>query len=811
MHVRREPLRCPTCGAPAANAQRGAANGEPRRRNCEPIKERPDADRLSLFGDAFGAPDGSTYLDVPYDEKDTAKRLGARFAHDSKRWYVPPGVNPANFGQWLEKPPIVELTGEDRSFGGNLLFIDLIPATSWCNNARILVSESDWLRLRRYVHQRVGNKCEICGAQDPLEAHERWEYDEQRALQTLRRLIALCGACHEATHFGLAAKRGRLKDAAAHIRHMRRWSKNEFAQHRRDAISLCSRRNKIDWCIDASILASAVPLDLDGARAKVQRKRGQLVGNEQRIDLDANWLSNPLGNSPEGAKRDPEWVTWTNIRDYERCPYGFWLMDTGVVKREANEDGARRGVYEYFPDREGEYVVTLSRAERSGMPFLCIPVAGDFSKAGSSIQTFGEKPVRTVIRSAEVEMLRGWGWTVEVERGRVYAGSTVENVQRKLAGRPDDIDLKTHAPHVEKNHSQTFDEKPVATALDKYKLAFCWLLLEPFRTNTDCEPYGWLWSKPLHFSGVERIRLSKRHFAHVAYLIEAVRAARASGVQPRVCECDICATRSEVLEHTKRGTDVALVQGVGPSQVKMLSRVGICTIHDLAEADPAVLEKRIRSFGRSTFSAKTVVAWQHHCQALRDGVPVRLSNERFEHENFIALDLEFNPVVPGDVWLIGALVRRGGKDEVFQILCDGKSDLRRGLTNLVTLLREHHDLPIVTWNGLGADLPNLKAASNAQRIKVMHLVEPKHVDLYLLTKRSLRLPIPKIDLKSVEAYLRVERKSQIASGYEAVTRFKSYLASDDEDGRERLREDLLTYNREDLDALRAVVDFLRTT
>lgn len=43
----------------------------------------------------------STYLDVPFPEKDTAKSLGARWDQQVKKWYVPEGVSLDQFQQWL--------------------------------------------------------------------------------------------------------------------------------------------------------------------------------------------------------------------------------------------------------------------------------------------------------------------------------------------------------------------------------------------------------------------------------------------------------------------------------------------------------------------------------------------------------------------------------------------------------------------------------------------------------------------------------------------------------------------------------------
>ncbi len=45
--------------------------------------------------------DNRTYLAVPYDEKDEAKQLGARWDRQAKAWYVPAGVDLEAFTPWL--------------------------------------------------------------------------------------------------------------------------------------------------------------------------------------------------------------------------------------------------------------------------------------------------------------------------------------------------------------------------------------------------------------------------------------------------------------------------------------------------------------------------------------------------------------------------------------------------------------------------------------------------------------------------------------------------------------------------------------
>src|SRR5690349_15635188 len=85
------------------------------------------------------------WLDVPYSEKDEAKRLGARWDPASRRWYAPEGRAEA-LQRWQAQPDLRTLfPGEDREFGAGL-FVDLVPRSCWFTNARSCIHERDWER-----------------------------------------------------------------------------------------------------------------------------------------------------------------------------------------------------------------------------------------------------------------------------------------------------------------------------------------------------------------------------------------------------------------------------------------------------------------------------------------------------------------------------------------------------------------------------------------------------------------------------------------------------------------------------------------
>ena len=52
----------------------------------------------------------NTALKVPFNEKDQAKSLGARWNAESKHWYVPQGVDAAPFEKWFTTQPTLTTT-----------------------------------------------------------------------------------------------------------------------------------------------------------------------------------------------------------------------------------------------------------------------------------------------------------------------------------------------------------------------------------------------------------------------------------------------------------------------------------------------------------------------------------------------------------------------------------------------------------------------------------------------------------------------------------------------------------------------------
>jgi hypothetical protein len=208
---------------------------------------------------SFGILSKKVYLAVPFSEKEDAKELGAKFDWENKKWYIL--SNHTNLDKAQEKWKIntepVILTGEDRTYGENELFIDLIPRTCWFTNVRSCTNSSDWDRLRDHVYSRVDYTCECCNNKtNNIEAHERWHYDDDTKTQTLVRLVALCKMCHTTTHIGLAQLRDKGDEALEHLKKVRNFTHEEALEHKKQAFQVWRERNTIMWNLDLSLLTN---------------------------------------------------------------------------------------------------------------------------------------------------------------------------------------------------------------------------------------------------------------------------------------------------------------------------------------------------------------------------------------------------------------------------------------------------------------------------------------------------------------------------------------------------------------------------
>lgn len=168
------------------------------------------------------------------------------------------------------------------------LFIDLVPRSAWFSNLRSELSKAEWDLVRKKTYRLAGYNCTSCGGRGPthpVECHERWDFCESTSVQKLICVTALCPACHEATHYGLASVRGRERYAREQLLKVNKWAVHQLDEHIDDAMNIYQRRSRINWTLDASWL-----LDYVNLSEETKQKITSHIGVHQR-EINA-WQEN---------------------------------------------------------------------------------------------------------------------------------------------------------------------------------------------------------------------------------------------------------------------------------------------------------------------------------------------------------------------------------------------------------------------------------------------------------------------------------------------------------------------------------------
>jgi putative DNA primase/helicase len=88
------------------------------------------------------------YINVPFEEKEAAKALGAKWDGGEKSWYVPPGVNPEAFGKWIPQKWVAPEQGSGPETGS--VYIGNRKATA-IDYAYTFISRDPGLEDRRQL------------------------------------------------------------------------------------------------------------------------------------------------------------------------------------------------------------------------------------------------------------------------------------------------------------------------------------------------------------------------------------------------------------------------------------------------------------------------------------------------------------------------------------------------------------------------------------------------------------------------------------------------------------------------------------
>ena len=136
------------------------------------------------------------------------------------------------------------------------LKFELVPDSCWYSNLRSILKPKAWDIIRKDAYQRADGKCMICGRKATrLEAHERWSYNEEKAIQKLEEVIAVCHTCHAVIHIGRTQLIGDEEKAIKHFCRVNKCAYADYIKELGKANEDHRRRNQIpEWGLDLSYL-----------------------------------------------------------------------------------------------------------------------------------------------------------------------------------------------------------------------------------------------------------------------------------------------------------------------------------------------------------------------------------------------------------------------------------------------------------------------------------------------------------------------------------------------------------------------------
>lgn len=374
------------------------------------------------------------------------------------------------------------------------------------------------------------------------------------------------------------------------------------------------------------------------------------------------------------------------------------------------------------------------------------------------------------------------------------------NHELGIQGIPDLIntDKGKFLPIEIKNHKKVTDT-------DELELAFYWLLLGPLRKKR-VKPKGYIISNT---EEIVEVNLTTQHLEEVEFYLDDLRGLLKTGAEPILSyECKQCNLSKDCREKVLASGGLSIIYNISYVRERQFRDIGIDTISKLMRADEEKVNSELISRFGNTPGMDEIFRMKCHAFSISSGKPFFFGDKQQANtivsSPLLVLDLEYDP--EHLIWLVGVAIRKSNRTTYQQFFAE-KSNVdeeRRILQSLITLAQKKRSHLFITYSGISADIPQLQRAWLRQSLpnrELSRLVE-RHTDVCQFLQKNFRFPMKSLGLDGMEEYLGIQRHSGISSGLEALALYKRYVRTKDNG----LKQQLLDYNREDIESTLAIVD-----
>jgi predicted RecB family nuclease len=346
--------------------------------------------------------------------------------------------------------------------------------------------------------------------------------------------------------------------------------------------------------------------------------------------------------------------------------------------------------------------------------------------------------------------------------------------------------------------------------------------------------YGWLFEKScgtapkslqVHCGTGEVVSIPHDGGASALQELERLLAIKQLNVEPYEpvgwSKCLGCGFNDRCWEKAKQNSDVALVYCVDQSLARTLNSQGIRTRKELlTKFDVASLSDFKRPYGKREHRVgKVAERILQFADAMESGKEKVLDAPAIpQQDNYVMFDLEGMPPHLDEldkIYLWGTQVY-GEKPSEFMFALSGfgadgdKEGWLRFLENAKQIFKNNGDILFVHWAPYEQTYLRRYVERFGDVEGIAARVEANLLDLLTVTRDSVVLPLPSFSLKVVEDYVGFERKEAEYGGAWAMATFIEATETSDEGKRKELMEKIGAYNKEDLEAMWAVFQWLRS-
>jgi predicted RecB family nuclease len=286
-------------------------------------------------------------------------------------------------------------------------------------------------------------------------------------------------------------------------------------------------------------------------------------------------------------------------------------------------------------------------------------------------------------------------------------------------------------------------------------------------------------------------------------------------------KCSPCGFRPHCWPLAEARQDVALLPGVDQALARALYVQGVVSIPQLLERygsdELAEVEKQVAN-QRRTVGHGAAESILRTAAASRSGHSIVIAEPRLPStQNYVMFDLEGLPPQIDEVekvYLWGLQVFGAEPGDFLAATSDfGPNGDRHGWEAFLELadriFDRHGDIPFVHW----ASYERSKLEAYVRRYGdpngVAERVGHNLFDLLPVVRASVALPLPSYSLKLVERHVGFQRVLEEKRGDWAMAQYIEAVEEADPKARQKVMEEILQYNQEDLAATWAVMEWLR--